>query len=94
MILSALLLLIYPLVIQYKRGGLWRVLVPFTAVALLLDVLSNYTEWAFVWGKPPAGCYTISKRIKWEMDNGSDSRQEIAHLIQIYLDAFEPDGSH
>jgi hypothetical protein len=94
-ILSAVLLITYPLVIQYKRGGLWLALAPLTAVALLLDVVANYTEWAVALGRPARGDYTISKRIKTMMqDHAHPARVELARLVQIYLDACEPDGVH
>lgn len=44
MILTAITAFTYPVVIQYKRGGLWRVLFPFAAIVLLIDALASYTE--------------------------------------------------
>ena len=97
MILTAICAAAYPQVIQYKAGGLKRLI--WTAPAFIvavLDVIANYTELANVWGWPRPGEFTISKRVK-RMANDPDeipARRELARLIQVYLDAGEQDGKH
>lgn len=94
MILTTVVALTYPLVIQYKRGGLYRVLYPFAALVLALDVLASYTEWWLVFGKPAAGDHTITQRVRSMHTADADSRRNLARLVQVYLDACEPDGKH
>jgi hypothetical protein len=95
MIISALLLVLYPIAIQVKRGGLWYVLFPLTKIAFWLDVLANYTEWAFVFGWPKKGDYTISKRLRWMAEYAPhESQRQFAKMVQVYLDAMEHDGKH
>ena len=94
MILSAALLMLYPVAIQVKRGGAWRLLAPLTALAFVLDVVANYTEWAFCFGWPRESDYTISKRLRTMQATADPARAEFAHAVQVYLDAFEPDGKH
>jgi len=62
--MSLLLALLYPLAIQYERGGWWRVVLPVTALALVIDVLANYSELALLtWDWPQANEFTFSKRL-------------------------------
>lgn len=94
MILTALVAVSYPLAVQYKRGGLWTLLAPFTAVVLLVDFLASFTEWSLVFGAPKRGEYTITQRIESMHTDKLESRRNLAKLVQIYLDACEPDGKH
>lgn len=95
MIFSLPLLVVYPYVIKFKRKGWWSWLAPFAIVATIYDIILNYTEWWFVFGKPPEGQYTISKRLKWMMHNDPiPQRREFAKLVFVYLDAGEDDGKH
>lgn len=95
MILSAICLVLYPIAIQYKRGGWYRLLTPLTLAVAALDILANYTEWWFAFGKPPEKAVTISKRIRWMIDNAPhESQREFARMVQVFLDAFEQDGRH
>ena len=92
------LLLIYPLAIQYKRGGAWCVLYPLALVALILDVASNYTEmWVIFWDAPEHGEYTISQRIARYMRISDyrgrfilcfEWRYRLARPIAAYLNFF------
>jgi hypothetical protein len=93
-ILTVFTAITYPVVIQYKRGGLWQVLAPFAAAVLLVDVLASYTEWSLIFGPPKKGDHTITQRIKTMHSEESPSRREFARLVQVYLDACEPDGKH
>jgi hypothetical protein len=96
MILTATTALGYAVVIQYKRDGLWRLLSAPGLLVLLLNVIANYVELAFVFGWPRPGEYTISRRMK-RMQNDPDeipARRELARMVQVFLDACEPDGKH
>lgn len=95
MILSAICLLAYPIVIKYKRKGFYYALAPFAFIVAVLDIIANYTEWWFVFGKPPKGAYTISKYVRWLAVNGKhESHREFARMLQVILDAGEDDGKH
>ena len=63
--MSVLLALLYPLAVQYERGGWWRLVAPVTIVTLVLDVIANYTELAVLtWDFPQRNEYTFSTRLK------------------------------
>lgn len=94
MILTVLVALTYPVVIQYKRGGLWNILYPLAFIVLLLDIIASYTEWSIVFGAPNKGDHTITQRISSMHEDVLPARRQLAHLIQVYLDACEPDGEH
>lgn len=94
MILTAITAFTYPVVIQYKRGGLWRVLAPLAVLVLLIDAIASYTEWSIVFGWPQAGDHTITQRIRTMHTDDAESRRNLAKLVQVYLDACEPDGKH
>lgn len=95
MIITLPLLVLYPIAIQYKRGGVWKSLLPLYVLAGLYDVFANYTEWSFLFGLPKKKDYTVSKRIKSMIESPDvPSRTEFAKGIQAYLDFFEPDGKH
>lgn len=94
MILTLFTALSYPIAIQYKRGGFWNILAPFTVLVLLLDILAAYLEWSLVFGKPRPGDHTITQRIKTMHSDEASSRREFARLVQVYLDVCEPDGKH
>jgi len=68
---------------------------PLTLLALVLDVLANYTELAYVFGWPEKGDYTASKRFKRMMNSDPlPSRRELARIVYVFLDGCEPDGKH
>lgn len=92
--MSALLAVLYPLVIQYERGGWWRLLAPLTLFALIIDVVANYTELALLtWDFPRTGEWTFSQRLK-RLQYDMSWRQDLANIIIKYLDFFDPDGRH
>lgn len=93
MIASLLLVLFYPVAIQYKRGGAWYLLLPLVVLVLLLDVVANYTEWAIVFGFPK-NAHTVSQRLKQMLNDEVISRRVFAYNVQAFLDACEPDGKH
>ena len=96
MIFTAATAVGYGVVIQFKRGGLYRALIPFAAVVLVLNVLANYLELAIIFGLPRRGEYTISRRVRRMQNDPAEvpSRRELARLVQTFLDACEPDGKH
>ena len=94
MILTTFTALTYPIVIQYKRGRWWSLLAPLAAFVLFVDIIANYLEWSIVFGWPQRSDHTITARTKSMLDDKLESRRKLAQLIQIYLDACEPDGKH
>lgn len=95
MIVTAATAILYPFAIQYKRGGLWMLLTPLTLVTAVLDVIANYTEIAFVFGKPVEKDYTITRRFRrMEESDPLPSRREFAKLVNTFLHACEFDGRH
>lgn len=96
MIFTAATAVGYAVVIQFKRGGLYYALIPFTGLVLVLNVIANYVELSLIFGRPRKGEYTISRRVK-RMANDPDevpARRELARMVQVFLDAAEPDGKH
>jgi hypothetical protein len=86
--MSLLLLLLYPIAVQYERGGLWRIVMPITLVTLVIDVIANYTELALLtWDFPQEGEYTFSDRLVRLKHNG-DWRGVIARMAVWYCDIF------
>lgn len=96
MIFTAATAVGYGVVIQYKRGGLYRALLPFTALVLVLNVLANFIELPLIFGRPRKGEWTISNRVKRMLNDPAElpARRELARLVQVFLDACEPDGKH
>lgn len=92
--MSLLLALLFPIAIQYERGGLWRLVAPVTFVAVLLDIAANYTELALLtWDFPQKKEYLFSKRLKRLIHN-EDWRGSVARAIAKPLDFFDPSGKH
>ena len=95
MILTAFVALLYPVVVQYRRGGLYKTLAPVAAFFLLLDVLANYTEWAFVFGLPAKGDWTLTHRLRrMEREDPLPARRAFARGVNTFLHACEYDGRH
>lgn len=92
--MSLLLALLYPIVIQYERGGWWRLLLPLLVVAWVIDVLANYTELALLtWDWPRKHEYTFSQRIgRLQHDKGW--RGKVAKVIKDYTNFWDPQGDH
>lgn len=85
----------YPVVIQFKRGGLWWFLAFPGLVIALCDVIANYTEWALIFGWPEKGDHTITQRLKrMAAADEYESRRRFASAVLVALDACEPDGKH
>jgi hypothetical protein len=91
--MSLLLLLLYPIAIQYERGGWWLLVAPVTLVALVIDVIANYTELALIYGWPRRGEWTLSKRL-WRLSYFTGWRGRLAVWMIFYTGRFDPDGFH
>ena len=92
--MSLLLALLYPIAVQYERGGAWRLLAPVTLLALAIDVLANYTELALLtWDRPRAHEYTFSTRLK-RLKRSPGWRGRLARPVVAYLNHFAPGGQH
>ena len=92
--MSILLALLYPIAIQYERGGWWYLVLPITALALIVDVVANFTELAILtWDFPRRNEWTFSQRLSRLRYNG-DWRGTTARYIVRVLDAIAPSGKH
>jgi len=89
-----LLLPLYAIGIQIERGGWWRVLMPVTVLALILDALLNFTELALLTLDFPGwGEWTFSTRLK-RLKTEENWRGPMAKYIARGLDAIAPSGQH
>lgn len=87
---------VYIVAVQYLRGGWWRLLAPFTFVALVLDVVLNYTELALLTWDWPRDRYevTFSNRLK-RLVARDDWRGKLARYIATkMLNPYDPTGTH
>ena len=92
--LPIILAMLYPIAIQYERGGLFRLLLPITIAALIIDVVLNYTTLAILtWDRPCKGEWTFSKRLKRLKTDAGWRGKAVAPIIK-YLNRFAPDGNH
>ena len=92
--MSLILALLYIPAAQYMRGGLWRIMAPVTVLALLIDIVANYTELALItWDWPRAHEWTFSTRLK-RLQHDTGWRGKIARLVAAYLNYFDPTGKH
>ena len=92
--LPVLLALLFPIAIQINRGGWWRVVAPVTLLALLIDVLANYTTLALLlWDFPRVGEYTFSDRLV-RLTRRPDWRGDIARDIATILNRIDPLHNH
>ena len=96
-LLGSILLMwsLYIVGVQYKRGGMWGAVLPITAVALVCDVICNYTLFAlFTLDWPRRGEYTFSVRLI-RLVRYDDWRGALARgVAQFMLDPFDPTGKH
>lgn len=93
--LSPLLLVIgYPLAIQYERGGLWRFLLPLYAAVGIASTVINFTWFSLLlWDLPRKGEITTSQRCERLVHN-TDWRGHVARFIARYTNYFDPTGPH
>lgn len=87
--MSLILALLYPIAVQYERGGWWRLVFPVTLVALIIDVWCNYTELALItWDWPAKREYTFSTRLL-RLRYYSGWRGWFARKVAKYLNYFD-----
>ena len=92
--MSLLLAILYPVAIQYLRGGLWLLVLPITFITFFIDVIANYTELALItWDFPQKGEHTFSERLA-RLQYNTDFRGKIASIVIPYLNFFDPTGKH
>lgn len=90
-----LLWLAYIPAIQFRRGGWWRLMYPFTFAVARADIILNYTVLAlYTWDWPRKGEYTFSKRLdRLTMLDGW--RGDVYSFVAVeMLDRFDPTGRH
>lgn len=92
--LPVALAVLYIPAIQYERGGLWRVLMPFTALVALLDVYLNWTTFSLYLASAPGKReYTLSQHLeRLVFDPGW--RGYIARAVARYTNRFDPTPPH
>jgi len=88
--MTLLLILLYPVAVQYERGGFWRLLFPVTFLALIIDVIANWTELSVAfWELPRMGEWTFSTRLE-RLVHGMGWRSDIARFVARQLNAIYP----
>lgn len=88
--LSLILALVYPLAIQYKKGGWHSIALVLAIPAYFLDVLVNYTELALLtWDVPKQHEYTFSTRLI-RLQTGTPWQRFVAKVVIPYLNYFDP----
>jgi hypothetical protein len=91
LVLPLMLALRYPLAIQFKRGGVWRLLSFLALRAGLLDIYLNYTTFTVLFLQlPREGEYTLSKRCE-RLVSDPGWRGKIARMIAWYTNKFDED---
>ena len=92
--MTILLILLYPIAIQYERGGWWRVMAPVTLLALAIDVIANYTELALLtWDFPMKGEYTFSTRCK-RLQYYHGWKGLVGRVTRDFTNFFDPQKDH
>jgi hypothetical protein len=88
--ISLALALLYPIAIQYKRGGAWSALLPLAFVTGVIDVIANYTELALLtWQFPLRTEPTFSHRL-YRLRKGNRWQRFVARVVIPYLNFFDP----
>ncbi|MGA0569659.1 hypothetical protein ACO2Q9_02940 [Variovorax sp. VNK109] len=88
------LLLAYPGVIQFERGGWWRLLLPFYLAALLVDVWLNFTTLAlYTRDVPQRREYTFSQRLQ-RLVLLTNWLGMLARVLARYLNRWDPTPPH
>lgn len=86
---------LYPLAVQYERGGLWKLLFPLYAVAGLLSAYLNYTTFAFyTWDAPRKRENTFSQRCERLVSDPGWRGWLIARPVARYTNHFDPSPPH
>ena len=87
--MTILLALLYPLAIQYERGGWWSILKPLALVTAIIDVIANYTELAILtWDFPQAGEVTFSQRCN-RLIHQDNWAGKVGRVTQVYCNFFD-----
>jgi hypothetical protein len=84
---------IYALGVQYLRGGAWRIVAPFTVVALLMSWTLNQTLARVIYGKPADWKETFSKHTARTV-GVAGWRGRIARLVAALLNFAAHDEKH
>lgn len=85
-----LLGMLFPLAIQYKRGGWFLPFMLLAGVLLVFDVLLNFTSLALLTlDVPRKGEWTFSQRLS-RLIHRTDWRGNIARRVAAYLNRFDP----
>lgn len=92
--LPLLLAAVYPIAIQYERGGWWRLLLPLTAAVALLDVWLNWTTFSlYLASAPRKREYTLSQHLeRLVLDPGW--RGYVARAGARFTNRFDPTPPH
>lgn len=89
-----MLAIVYPIAIQYERGGLCRVLLPFYALAAVLSVTVNVTWLSLVlWELPRKREITTSQRCE-RLVFSAGWRGALARAIARFTNRFDPTSPH
>lgn len=92
--MTLLLALLYPIAVQAERGGWWLIVTPITFIALVIDVIANYTELALItWDFPANGEWTFSLRLR-RLRTLPGWRGEFGKYVARVLDSIAPSGTH
>ena len=87
--MTILLAIFYPIAVQAERGGWWLIVTPITFIALILDVVANYTELALItWDFPANGEWTFSTRLK-RLQYYTGWRGSFARVCRDYCNFFD-----
>ena len=86
--MTILLAMLYPIAVQYERGGWWRLLAPATFLTLFIDVIANYTELALItWDFPTKNECTFSTRVQ-RLQYYAGWRGSFARAVKAYCNFF------
>ena len=89
-----LLAVFFPVGVQYERGGLWQVLLPFYIGAAVLSVTVNLTWFSVaVWELPKKRELTTSERCE-RLVSAPGWPGFLARAIARFTNRFDPTGPH
>lgn len=90
-----LLAILYAVGIQFRRGGWWYLILPVTLVALVVDVIANYTTLALLTQDfPRKGEWTFSTRLKRLCAEAPLADRGLYREIVYKLNRIDPTGCH
>ena len=85
---------LYPLAVQYERGGWWKLLFPLYALAGVLSAYLNYTTFVlYTMDQPRKGENTFSQRCE-RLVGEATLRGVIARAVARYTNRFDPTPPH